>query len=147
MARASIPKITWGAGFVNTLTFGQPLDSAVSYPLPREGSEWAQGSSGERDAWLQGDDQRLQGVVRNIPTADSADPVATGWDGVAGWAAFLSWARAMNPFRWYPDRDLAAFHTCYLVEPLQGAPTQEENGDRQLAIEIEDTSGTAFTGY
>jgi hypothetical protein len=133
--------------FPNIASFGQPLDSALAFPVPREGSEWGQADSGERDAWLIGDDERLRGVVRNIPTADTADPVATGWDGPTGWAAFLKWVRAMNVFRWFPDAASGAFQPCYLVEPLQGEPALEENGDRALELVIEDADGNPFTGH
>jgi hypothetical protein len=134
--------------FPNTANLGQPLDNAIAYPVARQGSEWGQSSSGERDAWLLGHDQRLRGSVRHIPAADTTDPVATGWDGATGWAAFLEWARAMNAFRWYPEAsDTVTFQTCYLVEPLDGEPALEENGDRVLDLVIEDTTGKAFTGY
>jgi hypothetical protein len=94
--------ILWGAGFANTLTLGYPLDAAVAYSLPREGSEWVQASSGVEDAWITGHDQYLRGIVRWIPREDRLTPegrLATGWDGPNGWRAFLEWARAKNPFR------------------------------------------------
>lgn len=147
MARATLPKILWGAAFANTLNVAQPLDSAVSYPVPREGSEWNQGPSGVRDAWIIGDDQRLTGDVRWIPTADVASPAATGWDGAAGWRAFLQWARGARVFRFFPDAALAAYVEAYLIDPMQGEPGLEEDGSRSLRITIESADGSAFDGY
>lgn len=131
----------------NTLSFGYPLDSAVSYPEPREGSEWAQAPSGVEDAWDGGADELLEGDARWIPTVNTTDPVATGWDGAAGWAAFLTWARKKNALRLYPDRDSASFVDCYLVEPMQGAPSTEDDGSRALRLKLRSTDGSAFTGY
>lgn len=148
MARATIPKVTWGASFANTLNFGQPLDNAVAYSTPREGSEWVQGASGARDAWLMGHNQRLRGTVRNVPTSNTTDPLATGWDGSTGWAAFLEWARDSNAFRFFPDKDSGSFHTSYLIEPLQSAPGLEQGTqDRTFDVEIEEVDGNRYTGY
>lgn len=133
--------------FPSTLQLGYPLDNATAYPEPREGSEWVQASSGEEDSWLLGDEQLVEGLARWIPSADTADPVATGWDGAAGWAAFLSWARAKNVFRFFPDAAVASYHSCTLVEPLQGPPALEEDGSRQVLLRLRDTGGVAFTGY
>lgn len=147
MASAAIPKITWGASFANTLNIGYPPDGAISFSVPREGSEWAQATTGARDAWVLGNDQRFRGTFRWIPTTATTDPVATGWDGSTGWRAFLEWAREMNPLRYYPDKDVASYHTCYLVEPLQGEPDLEQDGTRKLVLVLEDTTQTAWDGY
>lgn len=147
MSQNAVPRILWGASFANVLSFGYPLDGPISYPLPREGSEWVQASSGVRDAWLVGTDQRLRGSVRHIPIADTVSPVASGWDGATGWRAFLEWARAMNVFRFYPDKDLAGYLECYLVAPLLEPPALEDDGTRTLELEVESSAGTAFSGY
>lgn len=144
----TIPQITWGAGFANLVSFGEPLDTPLSYGVPREGSEWAQGSSGDRDAWITGEDHRLRALVHRIPGTNTVTPPATGWDGATGWREFLAWARGMNAFRFYPNKDDAGtFLTCYLIAPLREPPTQEDDGTRSIEIELESTDGSAFTGY
>src|SRR5688500_16995903 len=111
MAQNEIPQILWGAALANVLSIADPLDDPTAYSVPRQGSEWGQASSGERDAWiLAGEhDQRLRGTVRHIPIVDTLSPVATGWDGATGFRAFLEWARAMNAFRFQPDKDVATY--------------------------------------
>jgi hypothetical protein len=37
--RVKVPKILWGAAFVNTLTLLYPLDNVIAGPEPRAGSE------------------------------------------------------------------------------------------------------------
>lgn len=98
MAQGTAARITWGASFANTLNIPY-VDDPVAYPEPRSGSEWGQGPSGVEDAWTIGDDEVLAFVARWIPTTNTADPLATGWDGATGWAAFLKWARDKNVFR------------------------------------------------
>lgn len=142
------PKITWGASFANTLNIGHPLDNPVAYPDTREGSEVVVTPAGGRDAWTTGTDEFLEADFRWIPGVDTTDPLATGWDGATGWAAFLDWVRDMNAFRFYPDKDGGTYYTCYLVEPLKGPPGSESDGTRRLHMKIVD-NGTqgAFTGY
>ena len=148
MALADIPKITWGTSFANTLNIGFPLDSPRAWNDPREGSEWEVFPSGVRDAWLTGSDEYLAADIRWIPGATTADPVATGWDGATGFQAFLVWARDMNKFRFYPDKDSGTYHTCYLVEPLKGEPAAEGDGSYRLRIVmVDDGTQGAFTGY
>lgn len=148
MARGEVPKITWGTSFANTLTFGYPLVDAVAYPEPGPGSEWAEAPSGEVDAWVVRDDEILQGSVGWIPAGDTTDPVATGWDGATGWGAFLKWARAGNVFRFFPDKDNAAFVACVMADGANAQPpTLESDLTRRLAFRIRSTDGTPFTGY
>lgn len=141
------PRITWGASFVNTLTFGYPLDTPVAGPLPREGSEWVQLASGVEDASLAGHDETLSGDVRWVPTESTVTPAATGWDGVAGWAAFLQWARAKNVFRFYPNTAVESYYPCYLVEPMTALPTPERDGRRRFTLVLRTSDGDAFEGY
>lgn len=144
------PAIVWGDAFENILLFGYPLDEAVSYPLPREGSEQVQGDSGEEDAWDNGTDQYLEGKVRWIPreTGNTPEGVsATGWEGATGWAAFLSWARTKKVFRWAFDRGATGtYQTAYLVEP-SGRPDLENDMTRALSLSIRASNGVAFDGY
>ncbi len=140
------PKITWGTSFANTLGFLGPLDNAVAYGEPREGSEFLQATSGAEDAWIVGTDQVLEGDVRWIPGVTSGS--VTGWDGSTGWSAALAWLRAKNAARFYPDATSGTYQTVYLVEPARGAPTIEEtDGTRRLRLKLRDTTQTAFTGY
>jgi len=142
------PQITWEAAFANQLDFGYPLDNAVSYSQDREGSEWVQGPSGVEESWLLGVDDYLAADVRWIPTADTTNPVATGWDGATGWRAFLAWARDMaNPFRFFPDKDLGGFTLSTLVTPREGEPGLESDGTRRFRFVIRNSAGNPYTGY
>lgn len=85
-ARGATPRITWGASFANVIEFGGPVEAALNYERPAEGSEFdGVDSSGEADSWIYGPDQLLEATVRWIPMTDTRLPVrATGWDGWAG---------------------------------------------------------------
>lgn len=146
---ARVPRITWGAAFVNQLDIGWPLDNAVSYPNPREGSETAKGASGLEDAWRVGQDQYLEGDIRWIPTADATVPVvATGWDGATGFRAFLESARDKNIFRWIPDKGTpGTFFPVYLEAPMGDPPSIEGDGTRSIHIKIRTSDDSVFTGY
>lgn len=139
-----IPKIVWGA---NTLNIGYPLDNAVSYPEPVEGSDLVVAPSGTRDVWIPRTRELLVGDVRWIPTTDTSDPVATGWDGATGWAAFLAYGRKGNSFEFYPDANSAISISSYLLEPFRGEPPIESDGSRRLRLKIESVDGSAYTGY
>jgi hypothetical protein len=146
----TLPKVTWGASFANTLNIGYPLDNAVAYPEPRKGYAIVEAPSGARDSWIPGTAQRLAGDARWIPAANTTTPLATGWDtSSTGFAAFLTWARAQNPFRFFPDATSGTYLTCYLVEPMEGEPPQENDGTRHLRIVIQtiETESSVFTGY
>ncbi len=144
------PKITWGAAFGNALEV-EVLDNAVAYPEPRDGSETDDAPSGTRNTWITGTSQILEGDLPYIPTntGDNVNcPIQTGWDGAAGVAAFLTWARAGNAFRWIPDRTIpGTYQTCYLLEPMNGPPTLDTDGARRLHIKIRTTDDSPFTGY
>jgi len=146
----TLPKITWGASFANTLNIGYPLDNAVAYPVPCQGYAVVEAPSGARDSWVPGTRQRLAGDVRWIPAANVAAPLATGWDTAStGFAAFLTWARAQNPFRFFPDVGSGTYFTCYLIEPMEGEPPQEQDATRRLRLVIQttETESAVFTGY
>jgi hypothetical protein len=147
MALFRIPKITWNA---NTLEFGYPMDAAVSWPEPVEGSVLVAAPSGARDGWIVRDEPRLAGTVRWIPSANittTGYAPFTGWDGAAGWAAFLSYVRLGNSFAFFPDRTLGTSITSYLVSPFQGEPGQGGDGTRALRLVIASSSSTEYTGY
>lgn len=143
---SKLSKITWGAIFANSLIFGYPLDNPSAWNAPREGTEVLVAPA-VRDAWETGDDYHLAFDVRWIPGVDTFDPVATGWEGATGWSAFLKWARQMNPLRFYPDKDVGTYYTCYMVEPLRGEPQSEEDGTRRLHMVLVNTAAAEFTGY
>lgn len=139
-----IPKVVWNA---NDLDIGYPLDNAVSYGEPVEGSDLVVAPSGARDVWIPRTREILVGDVRWIPTTDTTDPVATGWDGAAGWAAFLAYARKGSSFDFYPDRSSTTSIASYLLEPFRGEPPIESDGSRRLRLMIESVDGSAYTGY
>lgn len=144
--RTKIPKITWGAAFANTLSFGYLLDAIIAGSEPRDGSESVQGVSGVEDSWSVGTDYLLEADARWIPQANTASPVATGWDGATGWRAFLESARDKNVFRFYPDKDGGTYLTCYLVEPMRGQGEPETDGTRKIRFRMRNAS-SAFDGY
>lgn len=145
-------QITWGAAFGNVLAIGYALDEAVSYPVPREGSEWAQCDSGEEDGWIVGTDQMLEGMVRWIPRVTGVTPEgrnATGWDGPTGWREFLTHARGKNIYRFYPDMidAPAVYKECYLVAPLTERPEPEDDYSRKLRLVQRTADGSVWEGY
>ena len=147
MALFRIPKIVWNA---NTLEFGYPLDSAVSWEEPVTGSQWVIAPSGARDAWIVRSEPRLVGSVRWIPTdtiASTGYAPFTGWDGATGWRAFLAWVREMNTFAFYPDRDSGTNITSYLSLPLLGEPGMDRDGTRTLRLAIASSGSTTYDGY
>ena len=138
------PRITWGSSFANVLTIGYPLDDFRAYSSARDGSEFIEGMSGIRDAWIIGHNYFLEGTVRWIPASDSA--TQTGWNGVTGWRAFLESARQMIPFRFYPNASTGTYYTSYLVEPIDGMHAVEIDGTRSLRLKITNSSGS-YDGY
>lgn len=143
------PKIVWGAGYASTLSLGTALDGAKAYSKPREGSETAQTVSGVEDAWVTGYDQYLEGDVRWIPITAGVTAQGTsmsGWDGTAGFRAFLEWAWAKNKARFYPDATAGAYLECYLVAPTE-APDLEDDFTRKLRLVLRTADGSPFTGY
>jgi hypothetical protein len=145
------PAIIWGDAYENTLFFGYPLDEANAYPLPREGSEVTQGSSGVEDAWDEGTDEYLKGRARWIPreTGNTPEGVsATGWEGATGWREALKWMWRKNVARWAFDRSaLGTYKPFYLVAPHDAEPELESNYTRALSLVIRSSDQTAFEGY
>lgn len=151
MARGDIPRITWGAAFVNTLEVGYPLDSALSYADPRPEQEVSRVASGTEDAWVIGDDYILEGDARWIPAANGTTPAGdtiTGWDGSTGWRAFLAWARQANQFRFIPSKAVpGTYILSSLVEPMMGPPTLEDADlTKRMRLKIRNVS-SEYAGY
>ena len=135
-----------GSIFASILTCAYPLDEAMAYPRPAEGSQMVLLPSGAVDGWDAGEVHLLSGVVRWIPREDTVTPAATGWDGTAGWRAFLSWARRGNQFWVCPDAsDLSTGWTATLEAPFDQPPTLEPDMTRALALVLRGTA--AFEGY
>jgi hypothetical protein len=148
------PKILWGSGFGNVITFGLPLDQVTTYSKKRDGYETIQVTSGEESAWDTGTDFYLEGGVRKIPpfaanTVSEFGRVVSTWDGPYGWRAFLEWAALKNTFLWYPDDTVGtSINGCYLVSPVVdgNGVSLENNGRRQLHLIIRNPSNS-FDGY
>lgn len=149
--RGRYPRITWGAAFANTLELASPLERALNYPRPREGSEFTDAPSGSWDSWIVGTDHLLEGVVRWIPATDMTAPfVATGWNGATGWRAFLEWAWQGNAFRWIYDRTApGTYVTVFLVEPRPDLELALEVGGRFRSFRLVMRAATdaAIEGY
>lgn len=148
--RLTFLKILWGPGLASTLTGGYWLDNVTTWDEPRQGSEQVQAPSGVEDAWTVGTDYYLEGDLCYIPAATTTTVPSgsqTGWDGAAGVRAFLAWARDKNVFTFYPDQTNGAVSfSCYLVDPMNGAPTVEADGTRRVKIKIRNSTA-AFDGY
>lgn len=132
------------------LNAGFPLDPAVAYSIPADGSEWDQAPSGVEDAWIIGHDQFLDGGLRWIPTVTETvlGVNYTGWDGIGGWRAFLEHAKNKNYFRFYPDKDaLATYYNMYLVAPTQESPESENGGFRRVQLRMRTKDRTPVTGF
>jgi hypothetical protein len=104
MASLTVQQIRWGTGLADTIYIAYP-SRAVTYGVPASDFDVLELASGYRTAWGGGasEQQRLREDVRYIPPADTVDPLATGWDGVKGWRAFLAWARRQNTFTHHRD--------------------------------------------
>lgn len=146
MALFRVPKIEYDVG-PKILEFGYPLDAAVAWREPVEGSQFAAAPSGARDAWIVREEPRLAGSVRWIPTTVIASPPFTGWDDVDGWNDFLTFARAMNSFDFFPDRTLGTKITSHLVAPLSGEIPLEPDGTRNMRLIIASADATTYDGY
>lgn len=150
MDRGKRPKITWGASFANTLTFGVALDDAINRPRRRDGSVSLRYPSGVDDAWTVGVDEILSGRARWVPITDTVTPVAaTGWDGATGWRAFLVWAMDKQPFRYYPDAAGSTYYLCYLDDPATMPDVTLEKGyqHRSIPLTMRVADDTPVTGY
>lgn len=144
----SVPKITWGSSFANTLNLGYPLDNATTYSENRDGSLYSMTPSGIEDAWIVGTNQILEGDLRWIPASDTTSPTATGWNTTTtGVRAFIEWARNKNIFHWYPDKTSGTYYSCYLTDPIAGPPTIEADGTRNIHVKLRTSDDSAFVGY
>jgi hypothetical protein len=136
------------------LEFWGPLAQARAWSQPGPGSEVLEIESGEEDAWVEdgpdGMDQLLDGVVQYIPAEDGIKPdglPVSGWNGPAGWDAFLRYARDGGAFDYYPDReDDTTRWACQLVAPLSGAPA-DANQLRRLTLRMRRLDGLRFPGF
>lgn len=142
----AISKITWSGSFLAQVNIPYPIDNAVGYSVPREGSEWSQAVSGIEDANILGTDYVFEGDIRWIPNTNSTNPLATGWSGSNGVQSFLEWARQKNTFRFYPNAS-GTFVDSYLVEPMMDAPTLEPDGTRRIHIKIRNAGSSSYSGY
>lgn len=145
MGKFTIPKITWNG---HTTSFGYQLDNWQSYSKPRDGSEWAQSTSGVEDAWVVGRDFYLEADIRWLPSSDTTIPaVATGWDGTTGVRAFLEWAQDKNQFAFFPDKNSGTSINSYLVEPVEDIQlTIEADGSRMFHIIMRNPT-TPYDGF
>ena len=147
MGQYTLPKITWGGSFANTVTIAYPVDNFTSYSKPREGSEWIQSPAGVEDAWIVGRDYYLNVDIRWIPTNNTTNPNATGWDGATGFRAFIEWAQDKNIFRWYPNASTGTYYSCYLVSPTdETSLTYEQDGTRAISLVMRNPT-SAIDGY
>lgn len=140
------PKIEWGASFANTLNVGYPVDNFATWTEPRQGSQWIQSQSGLEDSWIIGYDYYLQVDIRWIPTTDTDNPVATGWDGATKWRGFMEWALARNTFLYYPNKNEATNYESYLVSPLEGGPSLEPDGTKRITLIMRNPT-SPYEGY
>lgn len=149
MAVGEIPRILWFTAFARQLDLGYPLDNVIAHSNPKPGSEFADAPSGEADSYIIGFDQILEADIRWIPTADTTNPVATGWDtATLGFRLFLEYAREKQDIRFIPDKDTpATFIDCILVGPMERGIRKEKDGIRRIRMVLRSKDGTAFTGY
>lgn len=129
----TLPKITWGTSFANTITIQLPVDNANSYSINMDGTKYSAFPSGEEDAWVVDTWYIFDGDFRWIPTTTTAN--ATGWDGATGWRAFLEWARLKNQFRFYPDKNSGTFYLSTLAN-TDDIPKLEPNGTRIVHLQM-----------
>ena len=128
-------RLVWNG---NTLDSKYPLDNAVSYSSPIEGSQVVRIQNGDEYAWIPNVNYVLEGDVRWLSTTD--------WDDANGWRAFLEYARQKNKFQFYPNKNLGTYIDSYLVEPMGGEHTLEPDGTRKVRLVIRNTT-TAYAGY
>lgn len=141
-----IPVGAGGGIFERILQLGYPLDEAIAYDRPAEGSRKAFLPSGVSDAWDAGTAYLLDGVVRWIPRDDVVSPAATGWDGVAGFRAFLEHARRGNQVWFCPDvTDLSTGWSVFLEAPYDEPPSLEPDMTRAVRVSLRGT--VPFDGY
>jgi len=142
----TIPKIVWWYDYSKTLSFGYGLDNVITYSSSDENSQFALLQNASEYSWIINTFYILEADVRWIPYNDTTNPVANGWNTTNGWREFLEFARAKNPFRFYPDKDSATYITSYLVEPINGTHGLEIDGTRNVRLVIRNNT-TPYTGY
>jgi hypothetical protein len=132
------PLIKWGPGYLYQLAATENLDERLGWTDLRTGYQTAISPTGDEQIWSVGTDALFSGVFRFIPLADSLGggsdglggflPV-NGWDGPYGMKEWLAYARGMNPFViQLNEADVATDYTCYLVDPMAGAPEYDDDG-------------------
>lgn len=146
--RGKIPKIVWGVGMANTLSIGYPLDEAITYSEPRDGSSFVQGASGIEDSWIQGFDRILEGTIRWIPPDATASPLATGWnDASIGFEEWLDDARKKNIFQFHFDLlQPGLYLNMYLVEPMNGGVEMEDDFTRRVKLKMRNSATSGPLG-
>ncbi len=127
MATLPLPQLFWGSTLENRLDFPYPLESPVTYPLPREGSDTVEAADGStEDGAYVGTDYALEADLRYVPDADIAAILASGSSPPNGVDALLTWARQRGLVRLVPDRAAPLNYVDgYLIEPWSGPPAVE----------------------
>lgn len=157
-ASGSSPAATGASIFYirNTLIVGEPLDQAVSYSQPRDGSRHLQAASGVEDAWITGRDELLEGGIRWIPTEPQGIPrVSSPWNGAGevegintSFDFWLEEAQCKKTFLWVPNRSLSTVNvSSFLVNPLKGRPGLEQDFTRILPVAFRSENQDTYLGY
>jgi len=124
VTRTKIPQVTWGVDFANVLKWGRPAGDVRAWSEPHRLTEVTVNNDRTRDGWVFGHRHLLAMTCYLIPPEDATLElhgfVQTGWDGPAGWEAFLRWCRGKDEVRVFPDSTLSRYYTCYLQEPMKG---------------------------
>lgn len=143
-----LPQIIWPGG---TLQLGGPLDGALAYAVPRAGGEVVDFPSGESDGWDAGLEYFLEGLADYLPpTTQLVHGVnVTGWDGPAGWRAYLEWAWDGETHLWRPasTEPGTTFDVVLDAPGLEAFPAAEADGTRQLLVRYRSAARVPFLGY
>jgi hypothetical protein len=154
MSRGALWKITWGAAYANTWTAGHFLNNPKAGPQPAEGSDFLVLESGVEDAYVALTDEMLRGEVHHLPYAPAGG--VTGWDGAAssgdgeGVRDALTWLRAKNVGRFYPDAAIASYWEFYLKSPMTDDEIEFHASApwlRRFPLVMKSIDSTALTGY
>lgn len=139
------PKIKWGAGFSNVLSFEYRMDNIVSYSASDASSQFALLQNGTEYSWIPSTSYVLEGDVRWIRDVDFS--FVNGWRTTAGWLSFLDYSRNKIPFQFYPDQTNDSIYiTSYLVEPINATHDLEIDGTRRIRLVIRN-GNTPYEGY
>lgn len=144
----TLPQITWGSTYQNTIVIQYPADDWNTFSIAREQLDRVQTLGGSEYAYAIGQlpyQHMLRMVIRWIPQEDTI--VATGWDGTFGWRAFLEYARRKNTIRFYPDADTTDYFTCYLESPMEGGPQLEPDGTKRIELTLTRYTNPFDTNY